>query len=63
MASGYTSCACRDCMDIALGNEPVLCWECEEAVCEIYRPNHQDYVALPGYMQECQREDAYEGAM
>ena len=35
--SGYTSCRCRDCMEIAISNDqdyPDFCWECEEADCE-----------------------------
>lgn len=34
--SGYKSCACRDCMEIAIGDEgeDALCHECEEAGCE-----------------------------
>lgn len=37
MAGGYCSCACRDCMEIAISNkdEPTLCWECEEAGCDV----------------------------
>ena len=31
--NGYRSCACRDCMEIAIG-EPV-CWACEEAGCDV----------------------------
>lgn len=33
--SGYTSCATRDCFEIAISNdmtEPGLCWECKEGV-------------------------------
>lgn len=34
--SGYQHCACRDCMEIAIGDdgEPALCHECEEAGCD-----------------------------
>ena len=35
--SGYTSCACRDCMDVAISNDitkPDLCLPCEGAGCE-----------------------------
>lgn len=35
--SGYTQCACRDCMDIAIGDAgkpPPLCSECQEAGCD-----------------------------
>jgi hypothetical protein len=35
--SGYVSCACRDCMEIAINDEdePALCLECEEAGCSV----------------------------
>lgn len=35
--SGYTDCACRDCMEIAISNDtrhPDLCNECEDAGCD-----------------------------
>lgn len=63
MASGYTHCADRDCMETAVSNNtliPELCWECEEAGCEPYRPGDPDYDTLPGHMRECQRKDAYQ---
>lgn len=47
--SGYTPCACRDCMDATVSSDmrkPELCSECAQAGCA-------DYV-------ECQREDAYD---
>jgi hypothetical protein len=31
--SGYQNCACRDCMEIAIGEEGVYCEECLEAGC------------------------------
>lgn len=31
--SGYRDCACRDCFEIAIGDEGALCWACEEAEC------------------------------
>lgn len=34
--SGYTSCRCRDCFEIAISNDmtrPDFCWECEELGC------------------------------
>ena len=37
MASGYTECKCRDCMEIAVSDDmehPEFCWECEQAGCE-----------------------------
>jgi len=46
--SGYTSCACRDCFDIAVSDDvsaPDLCGECEEAGCEAD--------------SECSRDNAY----
>lgn len=48
MPSGYTNCACHDCMDVAISSDitkPELCWECETEGCE------------PG--GDCQRDDAY----
>lgn len=35
--SGYKDCACRDCFEIAIGDdgEPALCSECEEAGCDL----------------------------
>lgn len=35
--SGYTSCLCRDCMEIAVSNDieaPEMCAECHKAGCE-----------------------------
>lgn len=34
--SGYVSCACRDCMEIAImtDGKPALCSDCAEAGCE-----------------------------
>ena len=43
--TGYTYCACRDCFEIAIGEDPVMCNECEDAGCEMD--------------EDCQREDAY----
>jgi hypothetical protein len=37
MSSGYTSCACRDCFEIAISSnvdEPELCGDCEDAGCD-----------------------------
>lgn len=37
MSSGYVSCACRDCFEIAIASEGearALCHECDEAGCE-----------------------------
>lgn len=30
----YRPCACRDCMETAIGTEGALCHECEHAQCE-----------------------------
>jgi hypothetical protein len=49
--SGYTACACRDCMDVSISNHihtPELCLLCRGAGCE---PDNG----------ECQRGDAYDG--
>lgn len=32
--SGYTPCGCRDCFEVALGEDGALCWKCREAGCE-----------------------------
>ncbi len=33
--SGYCSCACFECFEIAIGKRgEALCWECKEAGCE-----------------------------
>ena len=31
--SGYRPCACRDCMETAIGKAGALCWQCLEADC------------------------------
>lgn len=58
--SGYTPCACRDCMDIAISAEmrgtyagPALCLPCVEAGCEIWHEGDC------GMTYDCQRDDAY----
>lgn len=59
MSSGYTNCACRDCMDIAIAsdNKPALCLLCKDAGCEI---SYGEYMGgSDGHSPECQREDAY----
>lgn len=50
--SGYTSCACRDCFEIAVSNDMenlAYCWACTEAGCE-------DYQTTEGMSKECQVE-------
>lgn len=60
MASGYTACACRDCMDIAITGDdrkPALCLLCKDAGCEI---SYGKYMGGTGeFSAECQRDDAY----
>ncbi|MEV4228146.1 hypothetical protein AB0J81_13800 [Streptomyces bobili] len=67
--SGYTRCACRDCMDTTASSDmskPELCAACTEAGCSVGITGAADipgyvYVSMPGYMRDCQRDDAYEG--
>ncbi|MGW2169127.1 hypothetical protein ACWC1C_01190 [Streptomyces sp. NPDC001705] len=52
--SGYAHCACRDCMEIIVANNPArpeLCDDCNAAGCG--DPDAQGW-------PECQRDDAYE---
>lgn len=59
--SGYTPCACRDCMDITVSSDtskPELCSECKEAGCEDYA--ERDAGVADAWRWECQREDAPE---
>lgn len=63
MSSGYTPCACRDCMDVTISSDmskPELCEECAEAGCANHG-NLPEYMTAYGLGYECQREDAYEG--
>lgn len=56
--SGYTPCACRDCMDIAVSSDwtkPELCSECTDAGCEIFPRGFNN----SSVVWECQRDDAY----
>lgn len=62
--SGYTPCACRDCMDIAMSSDmtkPELCSECKDAGCEAYPAALAvvDYAITPATCFDCQRDDAY----
>jgi hypothetical protein len=52
--SGYRPCACRDCMEIAIGGPGAYCHECVAAGCP-------DYQGQPGMSQECQAMKAYGG--
>jgi hypothetical protein len=63
--SGYTPCACRDCMDETVSSDtdkPELCELCAEAGCEAYPAALAavDYVITPAACYECQRDDAYD---
>lgn len=57
--SGYTPCACRDCMDITVSSDmtsPELCGECVKARC----PALPERVTYPeSRYWNCQRDDAY----
>ena len=52
--SGYTPCACRDCMDTVVSSDwttPELCSECADAGCEPGQSESDAY--------DCLRDDAY----
>lgn len=60
--SGWTCCACRDCMDIAMSSDvsrPELCSDCKEADCEPHNAQAAEETSQPSWVFECQREDAY----
>lgn len=60
MASGYTTCACRDCFDITVSadeTQPELCNECADANCVAIWAGNELVQFCSAY--ECQREDAY----
>jgi hypothetical protein len=52
--TGYRPCACRDCMETAIGGPGSYCHACEKAGCP-------DYQGQPRMSQECQAEEAYGG--
>lgn len=58
MTSGYTPCACRDCMDTTVSSDMTkseLCSECEESGCDAWLgAESSDCLSY-----ECQRDDAY----
>ena len=57
--SGYTPCACRDCMDTTVSSDmgkPELCTECKHADCAPW-PGEIELNEYENY--ECQRLDAY----
>jgi hypothetical protein len=61
--SGYTHCACRDCMDTTVSGDQAqleLCTECQEAGCTPIAPYNERVQFCTTY--ECQRTDAYEDA-
>jgi hypothetical protein len=58
--SGYTPCACRDCMDTTVSSDtgkPELCAECKEAGCVVHDVGEYSPHSI---VWECQREDAYD---
>lgn len=60
--SGYTHCACRDCMDTTVSSDaskPELCEACREAGCEPFPRDDWKTRAASVQSFECQREDAY----
>lgn len=60
--SGYTFCACRDCMDVTVSDDmaqPELCSECQDAGCEPWKTTGEPMSGWYGLAYECQREDAY----
>jgi hypothetical protein len=59
--SGYTPCACRDCMDRAVSSDmaqPELCSDCQDAGCVAVAPYNERVQFCTTY--ECQRDDAYD---
>lgn len=60
--SGYTPCACRDCMDTTVSSDtsnPELCGECQEAGCEPFPRDDWKARVTAVTTFECQRDDAY----
>lgn len=58
--SGYTHCACRDCVDTTVSSDitaPELCSECADAGCVAIAPYNERVQFCSSY--ECQRDDAY----
>jgi hypothetical protein len=56
--SGYTRCACRDCMDATVSSDtskPELCDGCQEAGCIPFTERGD----VPDSYFECCRDDAY----
>ena len=51
--TGYKPCACRDCMEIAIGPVGSFCHACEDAGCP-------DYQGVDGLPQECQVEPDFD---
>lgn len=60
--SGYTHCACRDCMDTTVSSDvskPELCSECKEAGCMPLPAYASTDSPRVGGQWDCQRDDAY----
>jgi len=55
--SGYAYCACRDCMNVAIGHVGIaLCFECEDADCVPITAYHADAFLVGDF--DCQAEAA-----
>jgi hypothetical protein len=62
--SGYTHCACRDCMETTVSSDtskPELCTECKGAGCMPLPKYASNDSPRAGGQWDCQRDDAYEG--
>lgn len=64
--SGYTPCACRDCMDDTMSSDmtkPELCSECSDAGCEpcMWIVLHPGDECSVGRLHECQRAARIDG--
>lgn len=58
--SGYTPCACRDCMDVAVSSDvskPEPCSACCKAGCEPWKTSDTPEVTWYGTTYDCQRDD------
>jgi len=59
--SGYTPCACRDCMDTTVSSDirsPELCEACTDAQCSRWRIG-QEADGPASWIFDCQRDDAH----
>jgi hypothetical protein len=56
--NGYRPCACRDCMETAIGEPGALCLDCEEHGCEVWPGEGNEE---RGTRYDCESPDAYGG--